>query len=443
MISKYWDFDPDKKIRYRTDDEYEEHFRTVFGQAVQRRLRSDSPILAELSGGMDSSSIVCIADTVIARNAAETPRLDTVSYYNDSEPNWNERPYFTRVEEKRGRSGCHIDIGAQEPFNFEIDCDRFVVTPGVRGQANKASTQFAACLTSQGNRVVLSGIGGSEVIAGVPTPTPELADLLARARFAALVHRLKVWALSKRKPWFHLLLDAARGFFPRAVVGLPEYKRPLRWLNADFVRRNRFALEGYECRLNLFGPLPSFQENVSTLGLLQRQLGCDVPESEPPFEKQYPYLDRCLLEFMFAIPREQLVRPGQRRSLMRRALVGILPDELLNRKRKAFLVRAPMAAIADNWSRLIEMNEHMVSSLLGIVNPNLFSEALEKAHHGQEVPIISLMRTLSVECWFRNLRRRKVLFNILTGEQRRWTIGRTGSPCPEISLTKRDSTQLG
>src|SRR6267154_422417 len=63
----YWDFDPSKIIRYRTDAEYEEHFRAVFAEAVRRRLRSGSPVLAELSGGMDSSSIVCMADTIIAR----------------------------------------------------------------------------------------------------------------------------------------------------------------------------------------------------------------------------------------------------------------------------------------------------------------------------------------------------------------------------------------
>ena len=48
---------------------------------------------------MDSSSIVCVADDVIAQERAQTIRLDTISYYDDSEPNWNERPYFTKVEE--------------------------------------------------------------------------------------------------------------------------------------------------------------------------------------------------------------------------------------------------------------------------------------------------------------------------------------------------------
>jgi len=91
-VRKYWDFDPYKKVRYRTDAEYEEHFRTVFAKAVQRKLRSDKPVLAELSGGRDSSSIVCMAGTVIDGGGADTPRLDTISCFDDSEPNWDERP---------------------------------------------------------------------------------------------------------------------------------------------------------------------------------------------------------------------------------------------------------------------------------------------------------------------------------------------------------------
>ena len=83
VIWKYWDFSTSTKLRYSTDAEYEEHFRAVFGKAVQRRLRSHRPILAELSGGMDSSSIVCMADTIIARGDAGTPRVDTISWYDE------------------------------------------------------------------------------------------------------------------------------------------------------------------------------------------------------------------------------------------------------------------------------------------------------------------------------------------------------------------------
>jgi len=402
-IGKYWDFDAGKRIRCRTDGEYEEHFRSAFRTAVKRALRSDSPILAELSGGRDSSSIVCMADTLLVRGSAETPRLDTVSYYNDSEPNWNERPYFTKVEEKRGRTGCHIDVGWD--FKLESEGDRFEASPGsLTWRRSETARRLAACMTSQGNCVVLSGIGGDEVTGGVPTTAPELQDLLVAAQFKVLAHQLKAWALNRKKPWFHLFFEAVRGFFSPALVGVPKYKRPAPWLTSGFVKRNRAALEGYETRVKLFGPSPTFQENLSTLEGLQRQISCDPFSSGPPYEKRYPYLDRELLELLFAIPREQLVRPGHSRSLMRRALAGIVPDELLNRKRKAFVVRAPMLAFSTAWPSLIDLSQQMLSSSLGIVDQKCFSEVLQRAYLGAEVSIVGLLRTIAMESWLRNQR---------------------------------------
>jgi len=403
-LNRYWDFDPEKKIRYGTDAQYEEQFRTVFATAVQRKLRSDRPVLAELSGGRDSSSIVCMADAVIARGAAETPRLDTISYYNDSEPNWNERPYFTKVEEKRGRTGWHVNVGVQDlekTSPLESPHNVFVPTPGSDG---RTSPHFRMCMAAQGNRVVLSGIGGDEVMGGVPTSAPELGNLLASAQFGAIAHQLKIWALEKRKPWFHLLWEAASVFFPLYFVGVPRYMRPAPWLQSSFVKRNWAALSGYASRTKLFGPLPSFQDNVTTLDALQRQLECIALPFEPPFEKRYPYLDRCLLEFMFAIPREQLVRPTQRRSLMRRALAGIVPDEILNRRGKAFVARSPMVAIANDWAHFAEMTQNMLGSSLGIVDPENISEVLQKVRRGEEVPMIQLRRTLFLEDWLKGLR---------------------------------------
>ena len=252
---------------------------------------------------------------------------------------------------------------------------------------------------------MLSGIGGDEVMGGVPTPTPELQELLVEGQFKQLAHQLKLWALNKRKPWFYLLFEAAREFCPSSLVGIPEHRRPATWLNSGFVNRNRDALNGYETTMKLFGPMPTFQGNIGTFAELQRQLGCiDLP-SAPTYEVRYPYLDRDLLEFLYAVPREQLVRPGQRRSLMRRALVRITPDELLNRKRKAFVSRARLVAIAADWPRYAEMTQHMASSALGIVEARKFLEVLQKARCGEPVPTVFLMRTMILEGWLRNLQR--------------------------------------
>ena len=402
-VRKYWDFDPAKTICYKTDAEYEDHFRTAFAQAVRRRLRSDAPILAELSGGMDSSSIVCMADLEMPRGAAGAIRLNTVSYFDDSEPAWNEYPYFTKVEEKRGRIGCHIDVGSHQALRLAFQANYFAATPLSPRDANHATQQFAECIKSQGNRVVLSGVGGDEVTGGVPTPTPELENLVIAGRFGILAHQLKAWALNQRRPWFYLFFEALRGFFPSAIVGVPKSYRPVPWLNPHFTRRHRQALSGYHARLKVFGPAPSFQENLFALEVLRRQMACLALPTEPRYEKRYPYLDRDLLEFLYAIPREQLVRPGQRRSLMRRALAGIVPPEILNRKRKATVARGPTAIIASQWPDVVEITKQMVTSSLGIVTARDFIAALENARRGREVAIVPLFRTLAIERWLRNM----------------------------------------
>ena len=399
---KYWDFDPAKRIRYQSDAEYEEHFRAAFRESVRRRLRSDSPILAELSGGMDSSSIVCMADTVFAQANGEAPRLDTISYYDDSEPNWNERPYFTLVEQTRGRVGYHVDLGSHEPIIGSPSL-WFAPTPSSCDHGNKADQQRGICIRSNQNRVVLSGIGGDEMTGGVPTPIPELADLVANGQFRAFAHQLMIWSLNKRRPWTHMFCDVAGRFLPLASIGFSNHGLPPQWLKRRFVSRYRSALAGYERRLRLFGAPPSFQENVSTLDALRRQLACDVLPIAPHYEKRYPFLDRDLLEFTFAIPREQVVRPGQRRSLMRRALVGIVPGEILNRRRKAYLARSPIASLLTEWTAIAQPSERMACESLGIVDSAAFAESLRQAHEGREVPIVTLLRTLGMEVWLRGL----------------------------------------
>jgi asparagine synthase (glutamine-hydrolysing) len=401
-VQRYWEFNPGKTIRYRSDEEYEKHFRTVFADAVARRLRSDSPVLAELSGGMDSSAVVCMADAVMNEGRSETSRLDTLSYYDDSEPNWNERPYFTAVENKRNRIGFHIDVSSERDIIPEYETDRVAPAPDAR-KLNVSGKQLRACLNEHRNRVLLSGIGGDEVLGGVPTPIPELADCMARAHFKTLAHQMITWALVKRDPLLHLLAATIRAFLPVSIAGVPTHRRPAPWVESKFARRYRAVLAGYQARLRIFGPLPSFQENLVTLGALCRQLSCSTLSRDPLYERSYPYLDRDLLEFLFAIPREQLVRPHQRRSLMRRALVGIVPDQILNRKRKAFVARGPLVALCKEWPAIVALTQSMVSSSLGFINGKDFVQSMQNAHNGEDVSVIALIRTLQIELWLRHL----------------------------------------
>jgi asparagine synthase (glutamine-hydrolysing) len=415
IVTKYWDFDPGKRIRYRTDAEYEEHFRSALATAVQRHIRSDRPVLAELSGGMDSSSIVCMADVVIAQGQAQCPRLDTLTWFDESKPNWGELPHFTKVEAKRGRTGHHINAAALKedhspiPFGAEFANDRLAATPIPNSRTSEFFKQNAAYIKSQGYRVTLSGIGGEVTGDGVPTPTPEFQNLLARAHFFTLYGQLKAWAAKMRKKRLLLLWDAVRGFAPQDA---PEYVTPAApWFTPDFRRRNRAALRGYSSRIKLLGPLPSFQNHIHRLSATRRLVAYFGLQPEPLRDLRFPYYDRDLLEFMYAIPREQIVRVGQRRSLMKRALVGIVPDDILNRKKREAVPQELQQGSPKESPQLPEIGQYIVSGAIGIVDPDRFAEAMQKARRNEDVPIASLNRTLTLESWLRHLTLQGVLTN--------------------------------
>jgi asparagine synthase (glutamine-hydrolysing) len=397
--AKYWDFDGARRTTYSKDSEYEEHFLSLLSRSVERRLRSPLPILAELSGGMDSSAVVCVADEVTRRLGRSL--IDTVSFFDDREAHWNERPYFEEVEKKRQKRGLHVDVAQQHPQAVDAFASQLRFSPG----STKASNHHPVIdfMAKRGHRVLLSGIGGDEFLGGVPTPLPELENLIARFRIIKLGIRLLTWSMVQRRPWIRLLYDALIGFFPPDLERRSRSQPKCGWLNAAFARRNQKAIDGYPERWHLRGPLPSFQENVDALNRIRRQLSCVDLYPGYPFERRYPLLDRDLLEFLFSIPREQLVRPGQRRSLMRRALKDIVPNPILNRRRKAFISSSPIRA-ADEDFRWTSLNRSsLLTERLGIVDTKSFLASLDGARCGKLVPWIPLTRTVVLEMWLRGL----------------------------------------
>lgn len=398
---RYWDFDARKRIRYARDEEYEEHFRAVFRESVRRRLRSDAPVLAELSGGMDSSSIVCMADQVIACREAPTPRLETISYYDDSEPNWNERPYFALIENKRGHEGLHIDV-SRELVEIEPERSGVAATP-LNSISSNTSKQVAQFLSAQGGRVLLSGIGGDEFTGGRPSPFGELADLLAEARLKAFAARLKAWAIASKKPWLHLLSSVLREFFPGRFSEQSSSMRPPEWIEPKCARAHRIALSGYSQRLRVLGLRPSFQAAMSAVNAIRRQFGISALSTAVLCELRYPFLDRDLLQFLLAIPPDQLVRPGQRRWLLRRALSEVVPPEILNRRRKAFIARQPLIAVAKASSHGFGQISSMALVQRGVLNPGAFLRTLEAVRSGKQSSVIPLNRALLLEKWINNL----------------------------------------
>lgn len=121
-----------------------------------------------------------------------------------------------------------------------------------------------------------------------------------------------------------------------------------------------------------------------------------------------PYLHRPLVEFLLAVPLTQKLRPGETRSLMRRALRGLLPEKVLNRKGKKGPDEAFLRAVAREWSRLRPMFENAQVSSRGYVDNEAFLETLERARHGCHNISLGLVRTITLEFWLRSLQNRSL-----------------------------------
>ena len=408
IARRYWALDPTRRIRYKTDAQYEEHFRQVFREAVRRRLRSVSPVLAELSGGLDSSSIVCMADDIIAEGQPTRSRVDTISFYNTKEPGGDERPYFSKVEEKRGQVGFHFDASRLEG-NWLFEPDRFAATPGHLGGQKEVLDEISAFKQIQGYRVLLSGIGGDEFLGGIPDPRPLLGDLIVQLRPFELMKQLKAWSLVKRQPWIHLLYQTALQMLPSFLSTKFSNEFTVEsWIHSQFVRRYLLSKLELE-RSRALNCEPSRRNFAHTLEILARQMGQTQPSSSDREERRYPYLDQNLLEFLAAVPSDQLLRAHERRSLMRRALVNLLPKEILARQTKSVTARSYVVGLNVQWLEIEAVFKASLVSRRHYIAQTEFLSALRVTRKGSISHLIPLLRIASLESWLRDMDRRGLI----------------------------------
>jgi asparagine synthase (glutamine-hydrolysing) len=410
LVERYWHFSPKSRIRYNTDAEYEEHFRHVFRQSVRRRLRSDSPVLAELSGGLDSSSIVCMADHILAKGGTQTPRLDTLSYYDKTEPNGDDWIYFQKIEENRGRVGAHIDASKLGTAPASFECTEFNPLPGYLASGRHIEAERAAIVQGGGYRVILSGVGGDEFLGGIPSPTAQLGDLIVQFKLVELAQQLIAWSLVKRRPWTHLLWQASMDLLP-PYLGQYFMKQAKAepWIDKGFAKRTRLAIHLLDVDEHFGMWLPTRRSCIGGVLLMANKLAKWKSSAMALEESRYPYLDQNLIEFILSIPASQVLRPGERRSLMRRSLAGIVPQEILARRTKQFGSRTPVAALAENWDELLAAFDSPLSSRLGYVNQAHFLGQVRAARNGKQIHITRLMRTISLELWLRDLASRRLI----------------------------------
>lgn len=304
-----------------------EQYRDLLFTAVRRRVDAAANPAFTLSGGLDSSSVVCCAAVVSGRKQAAFS-----SVYVDA--TFDERDEIADVVRDKVSSWAPVEIPNQIGL-FDIVSDMVRVHDEPVATATWLShfllaKQVAGC----GYDALFGGLGGDELNAGEYEYFPMyFADLRAAGRTAELDEEVRAWAEHHDHPIFRKNQQTATEMMNRmtdpTVLGrcLPDMRRMLRY--ADTVNREYLDLATFVPVMDT--PFDSYLKNRTYQDMLRETLPCclraeDRQCSAAGMEHFDPFLDHTVVEFMYRVPGAMKIRHGVTKQLLRRAMIGILPE---------------------------------------------------------------------------------------------------------------------
>ncbi|MDP9049856.1 MAG: asparagine synthase-related protein [Acidobacteriota bacterium] len=402
-VSRYWGLATTKTLSYRSDADYEEHFRYLFELSLRRRIGNRTRVVCELSGGLDSSSIVCSLDRMLHGGETSLKSITTASFIYDRSGGSDEQSFIESVIRKTGAPN-HLIEDHQILSCLDYYPDNYVPNPH---RAFRCTYEkLARLMYDAGTDLLLSGTCGDHVFMHDPTFYPILSDFLLRAEWKMLYIYSKDLARYRTKSvWSTFWLGALWPLLPlrvRTNVQPNKMKLPS-WFDDDFARktscRERILLRA-EADCSHLPPCARQRRSLlrnaistSSMTRYREQFGIDVA---------MPYLDRDLVEFLMNIPAEQLLRPNQDRSLQRRAFSNILPPDIASRTDKKGPSEPVLRAIKRNGEELEALCKRSFLARRSIIKQHELMSSLAKARHGFEHQSADLFRILTLEQWASN-----------------------------------------
>jgi asparagine synthase (glutamine-hydrolysing) len=403
----YWAI-PEATDRGMREDQWAEQVREGMERSVAAQMVSDVPIGAFLSGGIDSSAVVGF----MAKHSSQPIRTYSIGFGGSSADNfYNELPYAKRVAELFGTQHHEIvvrpDVASLLPkllwhMDEPIADTAFVTTYLV--------SQFAR----QEVKVILSGVGGDELFGGYRR--------YLGSHYLARFDRLPGWVRKSALRASELLpsdrhsgmlnaMRLAKGFLASAELSFEEryraYVQVFRTEQAARLMRvapsrrvdpigAAFSQAGGDDQLNRMFAVDGATQLPDDLLMLTDKMSMAVS-----LECRVPLLDHQLVELAARMPESIKIRGGELKYAMKKSLEGLLPLDILHRKKRGF--GTPMGAwLKGDLARLLD---HVLSER-SVVRRGLFNhpaiDELIRAHRGnREDYTDQLLSLMNMELWAR------------------------------------------
>ncbi len=393
-------------VSARHDEEYAEECARLFIDGVRCRMRSEEAVVAELSGGLDSSSVVCVANHLRRVGEVQTASFSTVSHIFDVSRTSDESDYIAAVESHCGLQGHHVRESACPRFGGADASRRTLHTLSLLAAASGFESALCARMQTLGARVLLSGLGGDEVFYPSHDPLPGLADQWRRWQFADLHRSLLVWSGALRQSYATLAWRSWRFGRDRRALSLitntGRHQLVPSWVHPRLLDRVQHLGERHEARLRPYA-MPSVRDSAAGY---YAAIGAIADGSRQEFDVRqvtYPCLHRPLVEFLHAVPFGAKLRPHENRALQKRALGWALPARIATRQGKADGREALMRALRDDGRDWEAFFAHSEAADRQFIDPARLNGVLRRFRGGIGSPE-GLTKAIALETWLRSLR---------------------------------------
>lgn len=385
-----------------TEQEACERFYELLKDSVKLRMRSDVPVGSALSGGLDSSTIVCLMREVLTDQGASDHLIKTITScqvdkkYDEWEyayevinkvkaDAYQVFPSFEKLQHDLEKMTWHMDYPFGSTSQFSQWC--------VFEEAKK-----------QGLTVMIDGQGADEQLAGYGGNDMALyTGLMRKGRFLKLVHEARSYKQQKGRWPAGFLLGAVQTNFPYLLPLFPQNYQAISnrevipdWLNKRDVLEDKFhpkSLRGGLSRQVLYSPLPS---------LLRYE---DRNSMAFSVESRVPFMDYRLIEFTLGLPEELIYRKGQRKYILRKAFVNRVPDKILSRTDKMGFISPEERWLKEDGRNWFEYQIYRAGDIAGdLLNKEVVLSKFVNIQNGTSKFNFEPWRLICFSNWIKNFK---------------------------------------
>ena len=358
---QFWDFQA-RTSDIRSLGEAGEAFRAVLQNAVARRMRTDEPVAVQLSGGLDSSAICCLA-AQISRTTHEDDPIP-LSYSATDGSAADERRFIAHVDEQTGLRTAFVDLAPIEFVERAAESVEYAEGPFL-SHTPGAFARLAEGALRSGARVILNGGFGDQVT--FPFPPGHFVDLFRTLRWPALWRQLRTFErwhsdvepAVLRRQTARLLLRTHTPYWVRELRRRYRNPRPgAQLFGARMQMKLALSRDWKPVGAHLPHHLRPLYETLRSPYKVRAIEAATKQAAGLGVTITFPFLDRDVLQLLFSLPPDLQFADGTPRALMRAGLANVVPRAILARREKGDYT-APVRA------ELVKKTKSMLAELDG------------------------------------------------------------------------------